>query len=160
MAEQKYKAVMAVISDGRTITQVARDWGVSRQTMHAWLARYEADGLEGLANLSHRPTHCPHQMAAAVEVVELVGVEPEGSNGCEMKGNDADRGQQNQSDHRGSDVAWNSHPHETVDQQKDDQRADHRSPDSPLAARQRHTPKHNRSQRLKFPANAGRRIGA
>src|SRR5438552_8594636 len=68
VAEQRYKAVMAVISEGRTITQVARDWGVSRQTMHAWLARYEADGLEGLANLSHRPAHCPHQMAAAVEV--------------------------------------------------------------------------------------------
>src|SRR3989454_10142520 len=68
VAEQRYRAVMAVISEGRTITQAARDWGVSRQTMHAWLARYEADGLEGLANLSHRPAHCPHQMAAAVEV--------------------------------------------------------------------------------------------
>ena len=68
VAEQRYKAVMAVISEGRTITQVARDWGVSRQTMHAWLARYEAEGLEGLANLSHRPSHCPHQMAATVEV--------------------------------------------------------------------------------------------
>src|SRR5438128_10949975 len=49
VAEQRYKAVMAVISEGRTITQVAPDWDVSRQTMHAWLARYEADGLEGLA---------------------------------------------------------------------------------------------------------------
>jgi transposase InsO family protein len=68
VAEQRYKAVMAVISEGRTITQVARDWAVSRQTMHAWLARYEADGLEGLANLSHRPASCPHQMAATVEV--------------------------------------------------------------------------------------------
>src|SRR2546428_14146069 len=67
VAEQRYRAVMAVISEGRTITQAARDWGVSRQTMHAWLARYEADGLEGLANLSHRPAHCPHQMPAAVE---------------------------------------------------------------------------------------------
>src|SRR5439155_24669882 len=63
VAEQRYKAVMAVISEGRTITQLARDWGVSRQTMHAWLARYEADGLDGLANLSHRLSHCPHQMA-------------------------------------------------------------------------------------------------
>jgi len=68
VAEQRYKAVMAVISEGRTITQVARDWGVSRQTMHAWLARYESNGLEGLANLSHRPSHCPHQMAVTVEV--------------------------------------------------------------------------------------------
>src|SRR5215467_3892630 len=68
VAEQRYNAVLAVIRDGRTVMQVARDWNVSRQTLHAWLARYEANGLEGLANLSHRPAHCPHQMASEVEV--------------------------------------------------------------------------------------------
>ena len=47
------------------MTEVARDWGVSRQTMHVWLARYEAGGLEGLGNRSHRPAHSPHQMPAA-----------------------------------------------------------------------------------------------
>ena len=67
MAEQRYKAVMAVIAEGRTVTQVARDWDVARQTVHVWLERYEADGLEGLANRSHRPAHCPHQIPAAVE---------------------------------------------------------------------------------------------
>ena len=41
VAEQRYKAVLAVIAEGRTVSEVARDWGVSRQTMHAWLARYE-----------------------------------------------------------------------------------------------------------------------
>lgn len=39
VAEQRYKAVLAVISHGRTVTEVARDWGVSGQTLHAWLAR-------------------------------------------------------------------------------------------------------------------------
>lgn len=68
VAEQRYNAVLAVIREGRTVTQVARDWNISRQTLHAWLARYEPNGLEGLANLSHRPTHCPHQMSAEVEV--------------------------------------------------------------------------------------------
>jgi len=28
-----------VLGDGRTITEVARDWEVSRQTIYAWLAR-------------------------------------------------------------------------------------------------------------------------
>ncbi len=55
MAEQRYKAVLAIISDGRTVTEVARDLGVSRQTLHAWLARYEEAGLEGLSNRSFRP---------------------------------------------------------------------------------------------------------
>lgn len=50
MTEQRYKAVLAAISDGRTVTAVARDWDVSRQTLHEWLGRYEAEGLEGLAN--------------------------------------------------------------------------------------------------------------
>jgi transposase len=73
VAEQRYQAVMAVMSDGLSISQVAEKVGVSRQTLHAWLARYEAEGLEGLGDRSHRPARCPHQMPAAVEaaLVEL-----------------------------------------------------------------------------------------
>lgn len=48
MVEQRYQAVLAVISDGLLISRVASKVGVSRQTLHAWLARYEAQGLEGL----------------------------------------------------------------------------------------------------------------
>jgi len=71
VTEQRYKAVLAVIGDGRTVDEVARDWGVSRRTMHRWLARYEGDGLEGLNNRSHRPAHCPHQTSPAVEAMVL-----------------------------------------------------------------------------------------
>src|SRR3984957_2787837 len=71
VAEQRYQAVMAVISDGLSISQVAEKVGVSRQTLHAWLARYEAEGLEGLTDRSHRPASCPHQMPAAVEAALL-----------------------------------------------------------------------------------------
>jgi transposase-like protein len=41
VTEQRYKAVLAVIADGRTVSEVASEWGVCRQTMHRWLARYE-----------------------------------------------------------------------------------------------------------------------
>lgn len=71
MAEQRYLAVLAVIADGLSIKQVAEKVGVSRQTMHAWLARYEAEGLEGLKDRSHRPVSCPHQMPAEVEAALL-----------------------------------------------------------------------------------------
>jgi transposase InsO family protein len=71
VAEQRYQAVLAVISDGLSISQVASKVGVSRQTLHAWLARYEAEGLEGLVDRSHRPASCPHQMPAEVEAVLL-----------------------------------------------------------------------------------------
>jgi transposase-like protein len=72
VAEQRYQAVLAVISDGLSISQVASTVGVSRQTLHAWLARYryEAKGLE-LADRSHRLASCPHQMPASVEAVVL-----------------------------------------------------------------------------------------
>ena len=35
MAEQRYRAVLAVIGEGRTVTEVAAGVGVSRQTLHA-----------------------------------------------------------------------------------------------------------------------------
>jgi transposase InsO family protein len=68
VAEQRYRAVLAVISDGETVTEVAARFGVARKTVHQWLARYEAGGLENLADRSHRPARCPHQMQAVVEV--------------------------------------------------------------------------------------------
>src|ERR1700756_1337507 len=71
VAEARYQAVLAVIRDGLSISQVAEKVGVSRQTLHAWLARYEAEGLEGLVDRSHRPASCPHQMPARVEAVLL-----------------------------------------------------------------------------------------
>ena len=71
MVEQRYQAVLAVIADGLSVSQVASKVGVSRQTLHAWLARYEAEGLDGLADRSHRPLRCPHQMPARVEAALL-----------------------------------------------------------------------------------------
>ena len=73
MAEQRYQAVLAVISDGRTVTETAAAVGVSRQTLHAWLAKYEAGGLEGLVDGSHRPLSSPQQMPPQVEVAVVGG---------------------------------------------------------------------------------------
>ena len=41
--EQRYQAVMAVIGGRETVTWVAARSGVA-QTVHVWLARYEAVG--------------------------------------------------------------------------------------------------------------------
>jgi transposase InsO family protein len=78
VSEQRYLAVLAVIGDGDTVTEVAARFGVSRKTLHVWLSRYEAGGLENLGDRSHRPRSCPHQMPSAVEVVlaELRRVHP------------------------------------------------------------------------------------
>jgi transposase InsO family protein len=65
--EQRYQAVLAVVQDGWRISEVAARLGVSRQSVHTWIARYEAGGLAALADRSHRPTACPHQTDPEIE---------------------------------------------------------------------------------------------
>jgi transposase InsO family protein len=67
VTEQRYNAVLEVLEAGLPVTEVADRYGVSRQSVHTWIARYRAGGLAGLADRSHRPNRCPHQLAAAVE---------------------------------------------------------------------------------------------
>ena len=67
VVEQRYRAVLEVL-EGATVVDVARRYGVVRQTVHGWLRRYACDGgLGGLADRSSRPAGCPHQMPAVVE---------------------------------------------------------------------------------------------
>ena len=66
--EQRYQAVQAVIRDGVPIVEVARRFGVSRQSVHSWLLRNEVSAMPGLMNLSHRPDGCEHQMSPEIEV--------------------------------------------------------------------------------------------
>ncbi len=49
VVEQRYDAVMEVLRDGLQVSEVARRYGVSRQSLHAWVRRYEQGGLKGLA---------------------------------------------------------------------------------------------------------------
>ena len=48
--------------------EVANRFGVSRQSVHSWLLRYELEGMTGLAERSHRPQRCEHQMSSQVQV--------------------------------------------------------------------------------------------
>jgi transposase InsO family protein len=65
--EQRYDAVLSVIRDGLTISEAALAYGVSRQSIYRWMQRYEQGGLAALAERSHRPRSCPHQMDPGVE---------------------------------------------------------------------------------------------
>jgi transposase InsO family protein len=67
VVEQRYNAVMEVLRDGHMVVEVAERYGVSRQAVHRWLRRYREGGLDALADRSHRPRRCPHQLAAVVE---------------------------------------------------------------------------------------------
>jgi transposase InsO family protein len=78
LVEQRYQAVLEVLNDGATVTDVARRYGVARQTVHEWLRKYAARGLGGLADRSSRPLSCPHQMPAELEarIVEMRRAHP------------------------------------------------------------------------------------
>ena len=78
LVEQRYRAVLEVLNDGVSVTDVARRFGVSRQTVHVWLRRYATDGLGGLADRNSKPLSCPHQMAPELEarIVEMRRAHP------------------------------------------------------------------------------------
>jgi transposase len=76
VVEQRYHAVMEVVSGGIPVVEVAERYGVSRKTVHTWLRRYRQDGLPGLADRSHRPHHHPGQLAAQIEARVCGRAEP------------------------------------------------------------------------------------
>ncbi|WP_203417360.1 helix-turn-helix domain-containing protein, partial [Jiangella ureilytica] len=68
VVEQRLDAVRAVLA-GASVVEVAVRAGVSRQSVHTWIGRYLSEGIAGLADRSHRPRECPHQVATVVEIV-------------------------------------------------------------------------------------------
>ena len=78
LVEQRYQAVLGVVRDGATVTDVATAFGVTRQTVHRWLRQYAKNGLEGLADGSARPLSCPHQTVPEIEarILELRRAHP------------------------------------------------------------------------------------
>ena len=68
VVERRYQAVLQVL-DGIPVTEVAGRFGVARQTVHRWMARYRDGGIEGLADRSHAPKAHPWRISAEVEAV-------------------------------------------------------------------------------------------
>ena len=68
VVEQRYQAVLQVL-DGVPVTEVAERFGVARQTVHRWVARYRDSGLDGLADRSHAPKAHPWRISAEVEAL-------------------------------------------------------------------------------------------
>ena len=66
--EQRLAVILQIVRDKRSVRAVARESGVSRKTLHKWLARYRKAGntpdtWRSLVDRSHRPVHslvrCP-----------------------------------------------------------------------------------------------------
>lgn len=68
LVEQRYRAVLEAL-DGSPVAEVARRYGVSRQSVYAWKARYAAGGFGGLREGSRRPRTSPARLPAGVEAI-------------------------------------------------------------------------------------------
>ena len=66
VTEQRYRAVLEVMA-GVPVTEVAERYGVSRQSVHAWLARYRDEGPPGLEDRSHKVHQHSWQIPAELE---------------------------------------------------------------------------------------------
>ena len=65
--------VTAVVFEGRTKSEVARDYGISRRWVITLVQRYEAEGDAGLVPRSRRPSRSPNRTPLAIEeeIVEI-----------------------------------------------------------------------------------------
>ena len=66
--EYRYRAVREVLG-GAPIGEVAARYRTSRQSVHKWRKRFEAEGMVGLIDRSRRPRSCPARLSAEVEAL-------------------------------------------------------------------------------------------
>jgi len=70
--KEKVLFVSAYEKGESSMTELSRQYGVSRQTGHLWWKRYQNEGLDGLYELSRRPVHQPRKTAPEIRAV-IVG---------------------------------------------------------------------------------------
>ena len=72
MREQRVEFVVRV-SRGESISELCREYGISRPTGYLWVRRFREQGVAGVETRSHRPFLSPRQTAAGIEarIVEL-----------------------------------------------------------------------------------------
>lgn len=63
----RHLLVQRVRDQGMPVAHVAKAMGVSRQCAHRWLARFDAEGLDGLHDRSSRPRCSPRRTSGEVE---------------------------------------------------------------------------------------------
>jgi transposase InsO family protein len=68
LAEYRYRAVREVLG-GSPIGEVAERYGTTRQSLHSWRRRFEAEGMPGLTDRSRRPKSSPSRVDAEIETV-------------------------------------------------------------------------------------------
>jgi hypothetical protein len=65
----KVMAAVVAVGEGEAlnVSALCRDAGVSRKTFYKWVARYRAEGMDGLTERSRRPHRSPQRTPLEVE---------------------------------------------------------------------------------------------
>ena len=69
--EEKYRFVLECSEPGANVSQICREFGISRSTGSKWLKRYREEGFSGLEEHSRRPLNIPTETPAEI-VCEIV----------------------------------------------------------------------------------------
>jgi len=71
--------VMDASKGDRSMTELCREYEISRPTGYLWLSRFEAQGVAGMSELSRRPLSSPTRTAAEMEerIAELRRARPD-----------------------------------------------------------------------------------
>ncbi len=71
VVEERMKFVIACGRGEASISELCRQFSISRKTGYKWRGRYEAGGIGGLTDRSKAPVNCPHRMRPEVEAAVL-----------------------------------------------------------------------------------------
>lgn len=64
VVDRRYQVIQGLHAGVWSVSEAARQAGVSRKTLYKWLARFEEEGVAGLADRSRAPHRHPREVAA------------------------------------------------------------------------------------------------
>src|SRR5512132_2017863 len=64
--DERMRIIVAYNEGHYSMTELCERFGISRQAGYKWRERFATDGVQGLADRSHKPKHCPHRINAEV----------------------------------------------------------------------------------------------
>ena len=65
--DQRLQFLSSYQKEEMSVSELCREFGVSRPTGYRWINRYKENGPEGLLNLSSKPHSCSHATPEAIE---------------------------------------------------------------------------------------------
>jgi len=71
--EERCRFVLLACDPQANISELCREFGISRRIGYKWLGRFHQEGLHGLEDRSRRPLRCPRETAGEV-VCEIVSI--------------------------------------------------------------------------------------